>query len=124
MPKQITGRNPYVAVVRDPKGPFREKAAKSGAEREAQRDRFSRNAKHKGKIIDEEIAEAFQHGDTVELEVKGKDGKPVTKTGMVKNPKAPMGLVGLTLDGEYALIPEEDLKLVIESLARMIELSK
>jgi hypothetical protein len=126
-------RNPYVAAVRNPQGPFREKTAKSDAERADQRDRFSRNAKYKASVedfdmTDDDLEEGFQHGDEVNVEVTGTDeaGKKTktTKTGMVKNPKAPLGMVGITVDGKYALVPEDELTLVEEALARMIELSK
>jgi hypothetical protein len=120
-------RNPYVAAVRDPKGLFRQKAAKSDAERADQRDPFSRNAKYKASVEDfdmDELEEGLQHGDTVEVTVKDEKGRKVKKKGMVKNPKAPLGLVGLTVDGKYALFPEDKAELVSESLARLIELSK
>jgi hypothetical protein len=111
-------RNPFVKSVRDPKGIYREKTAKSTAEREDQRDPFSRNAKYKAGVEDfdmSDIEEGFQFGDPVEH--KGQKGK-------VKVPNGPMNMVGITIDGEYALVPEDELKLLTESLARMIELSK
>ncbi len=113
-------RNHLAVAVRNPQGPFRQKAAKSDAERAEQRDRFSRHAKYKASpedfdMEDENLDEGFQVGD--EVRHKG-------KTGMVKNPKAPLGMVGLTIDGQYALVPEDQIELIEESLRRMRELSK
>lgn len=123
--KPANPRNHLAVAVGNPTGIFRQKAAKSGAERADQRDQFSRNAKYKvqpRKIDLEE--EAFQHGDAVNVKMVDDKGKPVTKKGMVKIPKAPLGMVGLTVDGQYALVPEDKVTLIAESLARMIELSK
>jgi hypothetical protein len=117
MPKQIKGRNPYAASLRT-NGVYRPKVAKSVADRAKHRDGWERDAKYKVGVEDidmDDIEEGFQHGDSVTF--KGKEA-------LVKTPHAPLGMVGITLDGKYALVPEDQLELVAESLARMIELSK
>lgn len=122
MPKP-TVRNPMAASLRT-NGLYRPKAAKSTDERARQRDAWDRTAKHKSRD-DVELEEGFQHGDFVELDGGvDEEGKLVKKKGMVKNPKGPMGMLGITVDGEYSLVSEDDVKLVTEALARMIELSK
>lgn len=66
-------------------------------------------------LLRHDLGEDFQIGDAV---------KYGDEEGMVKNPKAPQDTVGITIGGKYALVPEDDLELIEESLARMRELSK
>lgn len=120
-------RNPFAAQLQT-NGQFRPKVAKSASDRAKQRDGWERVAKYKTTALAvDDLEESFQIGDEVTVPVETeKDGKKttVTKKGMVKNPKAPLGMVGLTIDGQYTLVHEDKVKLIAESLARMIELSK
>lgn len=103
-------RNPYAASVVTPK--YKTRVAKSGKEREKQRDGWDRAAKHKGREIDPTL----QLGDTIEY--KGQDG-------IIKTADGPGDLIGITVDGAYKLVAADKLTLKLEeSLARMRELSR
>ena len=107
-------RNPYAASLRtNPQ--FRGKAtSKTAAERVKKGDGWDREAKHKGRR-DHDDPTTFQLGDDIEYE--GKEG-------IVKNPNGPEDLIGITVDGEYSLVPADKLKIIEESLQRLRELSK
>ncbi len=120
-------RNPFAAQLQTNRQ-FRPKVAKSALERAKHRDGWERVAKYKTTALEiEAFEEGFQIGDEVSVPVEvEQDGekRTVTKKGMIKNPKAPLGMVGLTVDGQYELVQADKVKLIAESLARMIELSK
>jgi hypothetical protein len=95
-------------------GAFKPKRAKSTEEREDQRDQWSRNGKYKNR--GEAMDESYQIGDTVKL----KNGKE----GMIKNPNGPLNMLGISVDGKYGLIDEDDIECLAECFARLHELSK
>lgn len=104
---------------------FREKVSKNSADRMEQRDRFSRKAKHKAipeeVYMDEDQEQTIQIGDTVSV-----DGRE----GMVKDPDAPYGMIGVSFDGTYELVdPNGGSKIdlvrqIDEALEDMSRLSK
>jgi hypothetical protein len=59
--------------------------------------------------------ELYQVGDTVD--VSGEEG-------IVKEPNAPRGLLGIAINGKYSLVEPEDVKLVTETMNRLRQLSE
>lgn len=91
---------------------------------------WSRDAKHKGKSLDEgydgptTFYEFYQVGDKVDIEdgplkdllLKAKKkNKKVDAT--IREPNGPANTVGITIDGEFHLIDEDDIKLITEGFA-------
>jgi len=112
--------NPMAKMLRTEKASFQTRRTKTTDEKIAQNDGWDRNGKYKVNHLDvdddgEVVTETFQVGDNVTL-----DGKK----GMVKNPSAPLGLVGVTVDGKYMLVHEDSLKLIEGHIQRMLDLSK
>jgi hypothetical protein len=122
-------RNPIAPVLRDPR--YGKRVTKSGKEREEQNDQWSKVAKHKKKNLDEfyqvgdkvkvingplkkvlDRAEAIRkrkaEGDTPAKEVTSDEG-------VVRIADGPSGTIGITIDGEYHLIDEEDVELLYEA---------
>lgn len=121
-------RNPHASVLTKPE--FRPRVAKSAYDRAKQRDTFERGAKYRASPLDDFeddiVEEDLQIGDNVEYvgddeklkkELKG-------KTGLVKNPLGPAGLVGTVFDGIFSLIPEDKLKIIEENLTQMRRLTE
>lgn len=126
-------RNPYQASLGKPQ--YQPKVSKSGKEREDQRDGWNRGGKHKTKPRDIEIDEeaeqeqktlTLQLGDEVKYEGDGKqdDKELMGKEGLVKNPDAHYGQIGIVFDGQYSLVSPNKLKMIEESLERLRVLSE
>lgn len=140
MPKKP--RNPVAATLNDPK--YRRRAAKGALERKDQRDPWSKNAKHKKPTIEESapttLAEFYQVGDKAEVisgplksvldkaeKLSKNKGKPTQKKsvtkpeGVISEPNGPADTIGITIDGEYHLCDEEDLRLITEGFGHAFE---
>lgn len=121
-------RNPHVAVLR--KAEFRPRVAKNVYDRAKQRDPFERGAKYPvsplDDLEDDIVEEDLQIGDNVEYVGDDKKLKKELKgkTGLVKNPLGPAGLVGTVFDGIFTLIPEDKLKIIEENLMQMRRLTE
>lgn len=128
-------RNPFVKELSSPK--YKSRVEKSTTEKEEQSNKWSRKAKHKVSSIEE----ALQHGDAVEFvsgplkkvldraaiisrKEKGEEGEEKVKKheAIVKEPKGPAGTVGISVDGEYHLVDEDDLNLLCEAFASIHEM--
>lgn len=122
---------------------FREKRTKSAEEKAEQKDPFSKKAKHKKP---QNLEEFYQVGDKVEIVdgplkkvldraekirkakaekngVTPEDKKTPKKDvkAIVREPHGPAGTIGITLDGEYHLVDEEDVKLIFEAFGQEYE---
>lgn len=75
-----------------------------------------------------ETSELFQVGDRVKVKVKVEDNNGKTKVedkeGIVKEPNAPRGLLGITVDGKYSLVEPQHATIIEESLSRMRKLAR
>lgn len=116
-------RNPYVASLHRPE--YRTRVAKNAFDREKQRDKFDRSAKHKGNPLRDfdDLNEELQIGDNVEY-VSDDNKKLKGKKGLVKNPLGPAGMVGAVFDGQYTLVDADKLKIIEESLQTMRDLAR
>ncbi len=133
-------RNPIAPLLRDPM--FRNKKETSTKERK-ERQEGARGVKHKKSPLDEGLLEYFQCGDTVEIKsgplkavldraakiaakkaekagVKPPEEKPLEAT--VKQPKGPANTVGINVDGEYHIVDQDDLSLIMEAFDDLLEM--
>lgn len=136
-PKAPRTRDPIASDLRTPK--YRKRVAKSGEERVEQQDVWSKKAKHKKQSLEE----FYQVGDKVDIikgplqkilhraeeiasEKKGEEDRKTNKMdhGVVRDPSGPAGTIGITVDGEYHLIDEEDVKLILESAGEYEDLTE
>ncbi len=104
-------RNPIARMLRE-NPVYRSQVAKSTDERTKQADQWDRSAKHKSR---HHSVEDLQIGDEVRH-----DGEEA----MVKQPAGPEGMVGITVDGEYNLVPGDAIEVMEENIALMRLLCK
>jgi hypothetical protein len=148
-PSPPTPRNPVARdLITDPK--YRKKVAKSTKEKAEKRDGWNRDAKHKKFDSLEEAS--LSHGDNVEIisgplmkvlaraeQLRKKkaeeadetvEAKPEEKSekkkldykAVVKQPDGPANTVGISLDGEYHLVDEDDVRLITEAFDDLLEM--
>ena len=109
-------RNPYVALLHDPI--FRQRVVENN---EFTKDAWSRKAKHPKKR--EEEIENNDEGENPTIQL-GDNIEYQGKEGIVKVPQGPQDMVGIAVDGEYLLVDASDIKVIEESIARMVQLSE
>ena len=93
---------------------FQQRVVPKASQKATKGDRWDRKGKHKRSDPTE-----FQVGDRIKIERKGKEVEA-----LVKQPKAPRGQLGISVDGKYDLVEPGDAKVIEESLLRLQVISE
>ena len=144
-------RNPVARdLITDPK--YRKKVAKSTKEKAEKRDVWNRDAKHKKydsleeaslnhgdnveiisgplmkvlaraeQLRKQKAEEAGEAPEETKADANANAKKELAYKAVVKQPNGPGTTVGISLDGEYHLVDEDDVKLITEAFDDLLEM--